>query len=101
MSRVRTTPEAIDSIYEDRIAHFGVSIAYNPDGTINNDETKFSYSIAHLNGSDKAIGNDSEGLSKTDWTAQMLSDLQSLYQIVKARAVTQGYIGAGTDENEI
>lgn len=101
MTRIRTTPLPTETITQDRIVNVHINIAYNADGTIDNDLTTIGYNVVHLDASGNAISNDSKAISRTIWGPTLNTSLNNLYGLIKTDAENEGFLAPGTDENEI
>ena len=101
MARIRTTPETYETITEDVISEFKLSIEYNSDGTVNQQNTRFGYFAQNRNSEGKILNTQGRSIAMENWPAALKTDIKALYTRILADAESQGLIGAGTDTDDL
>lgn len=102
MARTRTTPEnrTLPDLTTDRIRSFSVNVEYDENGVVR-ESINFDYSIEHLDANGETIGFDREVINIDGWPASLKTEIKSIRDKVLVDAEAKGYIGAGTDTNDL
>lgn len=98
MPRIRSEPDVLLAIVEDRIDRFAVPIEYKPDGTVDVSNTKLSYTLAGRTENGKALLWRGESVSVQSMPPTIKSALRLIYQWISQDADAKGLMGAGTDQ---
>ena len=101
MTRIRTTPVTKETVAKDIVYRFGVEMAYDADGSPNPTGAKFIYTVKNLDPNGKTIQSHQVTYDFSQWPAALKRDLKAVYNKVLSDAENKGFIGSGTDVEDM
>ena len=102
--RTRTTAETptLPDLTQDRLESYSLRLNYDHDtGAISKDGSYFEYEVANINENGKVAGSQRFRVNITDMPTALRTQLKALRDAVMTHAEAQGYIGAGTDSEDL
>jgi len=99
MATELTVPEVLDTTTRNAVTRWEVQISYNPDGSP--DKIYFTYYVGDFNASGEGINQKVETIAFVDWPAAFKTDVKAVHNKVITDAKNKGYIGVGTDSDDM
>lgn len=103
MARTRTTPATptLPDLTGDRVVSFGVRMVYDDAGAIDKERSRFEYNVENIDENGKVAGSHRYEANINDWSTGLRTDLKAVRDDVLAHAEAQGFIGAGSDAEDL
>lgn len=104
MARTRTVAETptLPDLTGDRVISFGVRMVYDRDtGAIDKEGSRFEYEVQNIDENGKVAGSHRYEANINDWSTGLRTDLKAVRDDVLAHAEAQGFIGAGSDSEDL
>lgn len=95
------TPEVLETVTRKAITHWSCQISYNLDGTPDTDNIYFEYIVSEFNSLGEGVNQEVARVDFSGWPVAFKTDVKSVHNKVINHAKSSGYIGTGTDSDDM